>query len=247
MSTPLYLLKKPSIFAVVMISNGFLRVLSITQQVYSMQQVNLYYAQYPPKENVKIPGKVSVFVIIVVVTVIAGSSVFYWKIETLRKEYESFKQASSIAQNALNQVKTSIKDSATDDEIKIDLLNLKQKLKHKQALKDRLYRESNEVFTSFYQRFVALSNQDLPGLWLREIKFDDNGKEMTLIGVSRKAELVTQYIQQLSSDPIFSGVTFNVLQLNNANSASTDQAIEFTLSTDELSNPAQEMLGDFVE
>lgn len=199
-----------------------------------MQQVNLYAAQFPPGEKIKVSWKLSSIIIIVAVVLIAAASVSYWKIDNLRKEYLEYQKSVSFTQRALNKVRDELNQSANEDKLKIDLLNIKDELRHKQALKDQLEQESVDISTSFYSRFLALSNQDVKGLWLSEIEFSDRGQKITLTGATRNAGLFTLYLQKLSKEPIFSGVTFSVLQLDTGDGSSPSDVTNFIISTDEL-------------
>lgn len=199
-----------------------------------MQQINLYKAQFPAGEKIQVSGKVSGIIIIIMVTLVSAASIAYWKIETLKKEYSEYQKSASLTQQALNKVQSELKQSADDDKLKIDLLDIKDKLRHKQALKEQLDQESVDISTSFYTRFLALSNQDVKGLWLNKIAFSERGQKITLTGATRNANLFTQYLQKLSKEPIFSGVAFKVLHLDTEKEGNQSNTINFVISTDEL-------------
>ncbi|MDH3326506.1 MAG: PilN domain-containing protein [Gammaproteobacteria bacterium] len=199
-----------------------------------MQYVNLYTAQFPPKEKIHISRKASGIIIVIMVILISAASIAYWKIETLKKEYTEYQKTASFTQQALSKVKDELNQSGYDDKLKIDLLNIKQKINHKQALKNQLTQESTDISASFYKRFVALSNQDIKGLWLREIEFSENGHKITLTGASRNAGLFTQYLQNLSNELIFSGITFTVLHLDTDEKNTSSNIVNFIISTDKL-------------
>ena len=206
-----------------------------------MQQVNLYVAEFPPKESIKISGKVSSIIIIIAVVLIAATSAAYWKIETLRSEYEQFKKSASLSELAIKKVKTELNKSADDDRLKIDLLSIKDKLRHKQALKDQIDEESVDISTSFHTRFTALSKQDVRGLWLTKISFSDRGQEITLTGATRNADLFTEYVKKLSNEAIFSGVSFRVLHLDTGNENNPSNIINFTLSTNVIEDDTENL------
>jgi len=213
-----------------------------------MQQVNLYAAQFPAGETIKVSRKASFIVIVVVVAIISAISVGYWKIEALQKEYEQYKKTASISQQALDKVKAELNKSADDDKLKVDLLNIKEKLKHKQALKDRISRESTDISVSYYDRLAALSNQDIKGLWLNKIEFTNNDETITLSGNSSNPDLFTRYLQHLSKEPVFSGITFKVLNISgyendNKPAKNKNESIHFVISTDVIPTAVEEMLG----
>ena len=209
-----------------------------------MQQINLYTAQFPTPDKIKVSGKWSTIIIILMLILITSISLSYWKIDSLRKEYDEYKKSVSLSKQALVKIKSELEQSADDDKLKINLLNIKKQLKHKQALKDRLTQESNDISVSFYARFVALSNQDIKGLWLTEVDFFENGHSITLKGATINANLFTQYLQKLSNEPVFSGITFSVMQLDTGEDKKNESHTNFIISTDELpeaSQPSEKM------
>lgn len=210
-----------------------------------MQNVNLHRAQYPPKAAVKVSRKLSIIVIIICISIIAVISLTYWKIGTLKDEYSAFINSSSLTKRAMDKIKKDLNTSASEDNLKIDLLNIKDKLKHKQALKNKLDEESNNISTSFYKRFSALSKQDIKGLWLTKISFLDKGKNLVLIGNAQNPELVSKYIQKLSDESIFSGLTFELLQIDNINKK-RNGIIRFIITSDlkDVSTPLQKALNE---
>ena len=197
-----------------------------------MQTINLHKAQFPPKESIKVSGKLSAIIIIVFVVIISAISLFYWKIESLRSEYEEFKKSKSVTEIALNKLKSDLKESANEDQLKIDLLDIKEKLKHKEALKSKIQDEASDGDISFYKRFISLSKLDIRGLWLNEINFGDHGNHLTLYGSAQSPKLITQYIQRLTKEPVFSGVNFILLNISESETA--QKSFDFTISTEEI-------------
>lgn len=209
-----------------------------------MQNINLHKIQFPPKHNVKISKKMSVIIIIVFISLVSIISLAYWKIESLKAEYKSITKNSSTTQSAINKIKSELESSANDNELKIKLLSIKDKLKHKLALKEKLDEESSDISSSFYQRFVALSRQDIKGVWLTDIVFSEKGKSLTLSGIAQTPELLTIYIQKLSNEAIFNGITFDLLSIQNDKNNSRGYS-QFTISSEfeEAITPFQEALG----
>jgi len=179
-----------------------------------MQNINLHKAQFPSKKIVEVSGKWSTLIIVIFVVSISGTSLFYWKMETLKKEYTELKKTTSITQITLAKINAKINASTNEKQTSNNLLSVNNRLKHKQALKNTLDAQTKSVSNNFYRRFVTLSKLDIDGLWLNEISFLDNEKNLTLRGTAINPQLITRYIQKLSNEPVFSGIEFTLLQVN---------------------------------
>jgi len=211
-----------------------------------MQNINLHRAQFPLKTTVKVSNKYSLIIIIICVSLVVGASLAYWKIKVLKEEYIAFTKSSSMTQSAIDSIRSDLSESAREDNLKIDLLNIKDKLKHKQALKDTLDEESTDATVSFYHRFIALSKRDIGGIWLTKIVFSDKGRKLTLGGDARSADLIGKYIDILSKEALFSGLTFESLMIINPEKKN-DGIIRFIISSEliEMTTPLQEALNGF--
>lgn len=54
----------------------------------------------------------------------------------------------------------------------------------------------------------GLAKHRLNGLWLTRLRIAGGGTDITLTGLTTKAKLLPQYLQRLSSESAFSGITF---------------------------------------
>lgn len=200
------------------------------------QQINLYRAQFPKVETIKVPKKWSLIAIAVAVFLFSGLGYGLWKIEGLKKDFELELESKKIAENSLNRLKQVIQNSSNEDRSKLALMELKSEAKRKQAMLTRLEEEDHLMPVSFAERFVAIARQDIPGVWLQEVKLDDYGSKITFVGETGDPKLVTRYFQKLGEEPTFKGVTFTVFNFGDTESgeSTSGNAIRFVVSTDPL-------------
>jgi hypothetical protein len=61
--------------------------------------------------------------------------------------------------------------------------------------------------------FHAFARQSIDGLWLTELKIASGGAAIGVQGNTLNAELVPQYMQRLSQEPVMKGTTFSTLEI----------------------------------
>lgn len=89
--------------------------------------------------------------------------------------------------------------------------------------------ETKQSSQGFALHLNGLAQQQLKGLWFSEILLREGGKQMALTGFARKPELLPQYLQKLMFEPIFNGLEFSVLKIEQAENMPS--AVRFKVST----------------
>ena len=82
-------------------------------------------------------------------------------------------------------------------------------------------------YSSYYE---ALSKGDIPGIWLTEISFSNNGQDVYLQGLSVSAHAIPLYVAKLKQFPAFSDKSFQSLDMLRRDDF--PHYIEFILRTD---------------
>lgn len=200
------------------------------------QQINLYVAQYPKRAPFGISKKQAAIIVSISLFVSAAYGYPAYVIENLKYDLKIEQQLLKSAKNNSNNLKTLIK-KPSGERLKLELSALQDNLKHKKAIKSNVDSQGDGVDVSFSQRYVALAQNHVPGLWLTNIEFAENGNKVILTGQTRKPDLVTRYLENLSKDPAFAGLSFSAFQLyENAQgtNGSEKETMEFVVSTHEL-------------
>lgn len=100
----------------------------------------------------------------------------------------------------------------TDSQLPVEINHLKRALVAKRRLLDSLDNGPKE-YAGFSQQMVGLGRQHQTGLWLDHIHLTGNGKQLALKGVMQEASLLPKYLQALRAEPVFSGVQFDLLKI----------------------------------
>jgi len=200
-----------------------------------VQQINLYAAQFPPPKKLKIPFKYILLGTILIGVLGAGGSLAYLEIELKKEELAIEKKLLSTATKNIRNLKN-LKNNSSGDRIKLELIALQNVIRRKQSMANKMNEQVNFVAQGFSERYMALSRQDVPGLWLNAIEFNTADGSVTLRGASISAALLTEYLKQLSEESSFDGVSFSVLKIDELenNKNSERRFMEFVVSTHEV-------------
>jgi len=194
------------------------------------QQVNLLTAQFPVADKVKLPFKVVLLLTVIIGGSVAGGSWGYLEFEKLNGQLASEKELLARAKKNVAKIK-SVKKTSTDERMKIELIALQNEVKRKKNMASSIRQQTNFTADGFSNRYVALARQDVKGLWLNSIEFNADQSRVALKGTTVSADLLTDYLNRLSKEPSFNGVSFSVLALSVANSGQDNQAFNFTVSS----------------
>jgi len=199
------------------------------------QEVNLYLAEFPATEKKKVSKKVAFSVSLLIVLIVGGASFSYWKLQVLKDQLSIEMNASNLAKNSMDRLQDVINKSASSDHLKVKLIELKEKISEKTAIKSEIESQLNYGGQGFFRKFSALARQDIQGLWITSIQFTNSSARVLIEGEAQKPELIMVYLKKLSDEPAFRGVKFidfEVRPLENADSNSG--IVAFTISTHEI-------------
>jgi len=200
-----------------------------------VQQINLYTAQFPPPKKIKIPFKYILLTTIIIGLAGAGGVLAFLEIEVKKEELAIEKKLLNTATKNIRNLKN-LKNNSTGDRIKLELIALQNVIRRKQGMANKMKEQVNFVAQGFSERYIALSRQDVPGLWLNSIDFNTSDGSVTLRGASISAALLTEYLKQLSEESSFDGVSFSVLKIDELenNKNSDRRFMEFVISTHDI-------------
>ncbi len=211
------------------------------------QEVNLYLAEFPTTEKKKVSKKVSFFVALSIVLIIGGVSISYWKLQTLKDQLSIEMSASDLAKNSADRLQDVINKSASNDKLKVKLIELKEQISEKTRIKSKIDSQLNYGGLGFSKKFSALARQDIQGLWITSIQFTNTSARVLIEGEAQKPELIMVYLKKLSDEPAFKGVKFIDFEVRPLeNSASEAGVVIFTISTHDIEDEGSP-LDQFIE
>lgn len=121
------------------------------------------------------------------------------------------KQADQRKQNIERQIAEYKQGSQASSAAEIE--RLRSMIRNKQSVLAQLKLDAGNDQILYSDRLVSLGRQNLRGIWLQTISLGSGGEQVTLKGETTKGELVPEYLQALSEEPVFSGLRFDLLEI----------------------------------
>ncbi len=178
-----------------------------------MQQINLYQPIFRKQKKVFTAVamlQVTGFVFLLLAAIYAYS---WWQLQPFEQELErataEHKRLKQQVENLQARTKTEAKSQLLVDEVK----KLRRELEQKRQINAMFSEGSFGNQSGFSALWAGLARQHIDGLWLTGVRFENGGRKLTLSGRTISAELVPIYIQRLSKEEAFSGISFNLLEM----------------------------------
>ena len=179
-----------------------------------MQQINLYQPIFRKQKKVFTAVamlQVTGFILLMLAALYAYN---WWQLQPFERELakatDQHKRLQQQVENLRAKVKTESKSQLLEDEVKKLRRELEQKRQVYTMLKEGRFGNQS----GFSSLWAGLARQHIDGLWLTGVRFENGGKKLVLNGRTVSAELVPVYIQNLSKEEAFSGISFNLLELS---------------------------------
>lgn len=193
----------------------------------SLQQVNLYQDELKEiklKYSFEILLKLSV-AIVIVLSLVGGFKYYQLKYEEINLA-ETKKRS-----NALKTEKQKIEKSKgkKDAALAAKITEKTRELANKQKVVQVLSQDEFGNANGFSGYLGGLARQRLEGLWLTHLSLSGGGSNIVLNGSTLKAELLPKYLQRLSSETAFSGITFQKFVMGRDDSKK--RRLNFTLQS----------------
>ena len=196
------------------------------------QEVNLYLAEYPAKQRKKISKKLALLVALVMLVVTGGGSFTYWKLQQLKSELVVELNSTEMAKSAMDKLQKAINKSASDDTLKVKLIELKDELSHKESIRTQLKEILLIGGKGFSEQFIALARQDIRGLWITEVELYRGEDKLVIHGETQKPELIMVFLKRLNIEPAFRGTKFSDFKVDPVDQfGMEEQVVSFAIST----------------
>ena len=178
----------------------------------SFQQVNLYKDEL---KNIKLKYSALTLIQLSIIIVIAFSLLGGFKVFQINSKQE-FLTESKKTQDKLKADKEKFESSkGKKDSALTKLITQKTKeLAKKQKVLKILSQDEFGSASGFAGLVGGLAKHRLEGLWLTRLRIADGGTNISLKGITTKANLLPKYLQRLSSENSFSGITFKYFAMD---------------------------------
>lgn len=172
----------------------------------SLQQVNLYQDElrdtklkYSFEILLKLCG-----VLIVGLSMLSGFK--YYQLQQDQIALAEIKKNNDILKTEKQKIEQS--KGKQDAGLAQKITDKTKELANKQKVVQILTQDEFGNTNGFSGYLTGLARQRLEGLWLTQLSISGGGSNITLNGSTVKAELLPKYLQRLSAEKAFSGITF---------------------------------------
>lgn len=194
-----------------------------------MQQINLYQPIFR-KEKIVFSALAMLQVAVVLLVILSAIYTYnLWQLQPFENQIKSVTSERQRLTSQIEKLKSEIAANAKSQLLEDELKRVKAELARKRKIQSVLSEGSFGNQTGFSTIWEGLARQHISGLWLTKIKIENGGQKLTLNGKTISAELVPVYIQKLSTEAAFSGISFNVLELSR--DEENPSVISFNLGT----------------
>jgi len=178
----------------------------------SLQQVNLYHDEL---KNKKIKYSAVMSLQLCLVIVVGFSALSGFKSYQIQQQELALQEAKNT-QAKLNAEKTKIEASRGKKDVVLakKITGKTKELSNKQKVLNILNQDEFGNADGFSGLVGGLARQRLEGLWLTNLRFAGGGTDISLQGITSKASLLPKYLQRLSAEKAFAGMTFKNLKMN---------------------------------
>lgn len=172
------------------------------------QQVNLYTQELRPRKESLGFGQLARMALALLVLIGLAGIALGWRSHHLSLRQVALQQQVDRLQSQQDRLTGQVNHMHVDPQLKRSVENLKQDIRQRQDLLNRLHRVTANTAQGFSPVLTALARQSLPRLWLTDIRVNGENGAITLTGSTTDPDTVPHYLARLRNEPAFSGKAF---------------------------------------
>ncbi len=204
-----------------------------------MQNINLYTDAFKPAK-VKLPlEQIIIFPVLLVFVLVGVTFLMSSYLQTKEDKLAELLAKNKEMTDRLTVLKAKAEKLRPDDALIASNKRLQQTLEARKSMLSTLDKVVLEESAGFSSAMIALARQHQQGLWLTRIQLGGDTRQLSLQGVTTKAELVPVYLQNLRQEPSFKGRHFTMFELRENETQSG--WLNFTLMTEEQNKQAVQL------
>ncbi len=181
-----------------------------------MQQVNLYTAEFQPRKVILPLEQLLLLTFGTIMIVFVVSLVLNQKLADAEHELAAQVEKTEKMRQRVEVLQAKTGQLQRDESLVLANERLRRQLNARKSMIDVLDSVVVKDDDGFSGVLTALARQRTEGLWLKRIKIGAAGKNMALEGMTRSADLVPAYLQNLRQEDDFVGRTFTLFKLSSA-------------------------------
>ena len=177
------------------------------------QQINLYQDVLLDRPE-PLQSRQAGILLGVVLCCLAGMAFYcFWQADTLRQKSVELKQQEELLRAKVSQLEKDFPEPRQDALLKEKIVHLEAGIKGKKQALNYFSSRDREGNGQILGSLEGLAKFPLKGVWLREVRLHDQGREVLLSGSALNPEQVPEYLQLLGRENVFGGQVFARLKL----------------------------------
>lgn len=191
------------------------------------QQINLYQPAVFIKTSPFAARRLVLAVIVGIGLLLLGYGVTRWQLWRTEAHLADLAVQEQAARQRNVDLQQSYPARTHSETLARQVAHLKAEKAARLPLLTLLVDHSPDEFPGFSEHLKGLAQENLAGLWLRDISLADGGHSLVLQGSALRAELVPRYVQRLSRQSSFAGLEFARLVMSRSDDRK--EAVDFVL------------------
>lgn len=135
------------------------------------------------------------------------------QLDTIETNLSSIEKSTKDLQVQVDKLSKQFPGKTKSKLLSSEIARMNKELATRREIKNALSQHSLENKRVFSALLESLARKHVQGTWLTSVSIDDGGEALGFSGKTFSSDLVPFYIQQLSEEKSFSGLSFNVMEL----------------------------------
>ncbi len=196
------------------------------------QQINFYREEFKKPVIILPARQIALLTLVAALLLVALGAYLNIAAEGMKKQLIIAQTQKENLTAQLQSLQDNYKEPTEDPALINQIRQLDLNIEQKQELANFLKTESSKIEFSFSAALQGLAEKHIEGLWLTEISIQSQGGRYHLRGVTQRAALIPDYIENLKTSTILRGTSFNLFDLERDSEDS--ELLHFLLSSERV-------------
>lgn len=202
------------------------------------QQINLYQPMFRKRRRVLSARAILYSVGLTAVGLLSFYGFGEWQTRRLAWQVESLVQQRDVARERLVGLESRLPPRTKSRLLETELARLDRRVKEQSSVIQVLEGDDTGFTRGFSGFLEGFARRRVDGLWLTGFEISDGGHALNIDGQALDAALVPVFVQELSGEPAFGGLSFGDLRVERP--VETGSAYAFSLRTRRQETDAHE-------
>ena len=193
------------------------------------QQINLYQPIFRKQQIIFSAQTIAWLALGLLLLLVVWSLLISQRVGSLESQLESQRTNEQRVMAQIAELGQDQPDESDRAELEQAIERLNQRRTELRQSLNAMNRRQPVADSRLHERYDALARQRPTGLWLTELRLDEQDGDITMRGRALAARLLPAYLEALSYEPLISGTGFRQIRLQE--SADEIPGVIFSIST----------------